>query len=96
MCGIGGWIGGRDDRALERMRATLRHRGPDDRGEYADDHATLFHERLSIIDLKSGHQPMTNEDGRYQIVFNGEIYNYRDLRRDLEAKGHAFRTQSDT
>ena len=85
MCGIGGWIGGRDDNALARMRGALRHRGPDDRGEYVSDDATLFHERLSIIDVAGGRQPMSNEDGRLQIVLNGEIYNYRDLRDRLIA-----------
>jgi len=96
MCGIGGWIGGRDDEALARMREALRHRGPDDRGEYVSEHATLFHERLSIIDVAGGRQPMSNEDGRFWIVFNGEIYNYRDLRDRLIAAGHTFRTHSDT
>jgi len=96
MCGIGGWIGGRDDNALARMRGALRHRGPDDRGEYVSDDATLFHERLSIIDVAGGRQPMSNEDERLRIVFNGEIYNYRDLREELLAAGHTFRTQSDT
>ena len=96
MCGIGGWIGGRDDNALARMREALRHRGPDDRGEYVSDDATLFHERLSIIDVAGGRQPMSNEDGRFQIVFNGEIYNYRELREGLIAAGHTFRTHSDT
>jgi len=96
VCGIGGWIGERDDDALERMRSVLRHRGPDDRGEYADEHATLFHERLSIIDVKSGHQPIANEDGHLHIVLNGEIYNYQELRKDLVGRGHRFRTNSDT
>ena len=96
MCGIGGWIGERDSDALARMRAALCHRGPDDRGEYADDRATLFHERLSIIDLASGRQPISNEDGRLWIVFNGEIYNYQELRKELIARGHRFRTNSDT
>ena len=96
MCGIGGWMGSKDREMLERMRAALRHRGPDDRGDYEDDRATLFHERLSIIDLTSGRQPITNEDCRFWIVFNGEIYNYRELRKDLTARGHHFRTNSDT
>lgn len=96
MCGIGGWIGQRDREALARMRAALHHRGPDDRGRYEDDAATLLHERLSIIDLTGGRQPMSNEDGRFWIVFNGEIYNYRELREELIARGHQFRTRSDT
>jgi len=96
MCGIGGWIGRRDPEARERMRAALRHRGPDERGLYEDDSATLVHERLSIIDLKSGRQPICNEDGRLWIAFNGEIYNYRQLREDLLRRGHRFATHSDT
>jgi asparagine synthase (glutamine-hydrolysing) len=96
MCGISGWIGPPDRELAERMRGVIRHRGPDEQGEYADDSATLLHERLSIIDLRSGHQPLSNEDGRYQIIFNGEIYNYRDLRSQLESKGHRFKTSSDT
>ena len=78
------------------MRAELAHRGPDDSGEYEDESATLFHERLSIIDLATGHQPIANEDGRFWIALNGEIYNYRELRRELVARGHVFRTRSDT
>ena len=96
MCGIGGWIGRKDREALARMRSELRHRGPDDSGEYQDEFATLFHERLSIIDLKTGHQPMSSEDGRLWIVFNGEIYNYQELRDELVTRGHIFATQSDT
>jgi asparagine synthase (glutamine-hydrolysing) len=96
MCGISGWIGPRDREAAERMRSTLHHRGPDDQGAYEDDAATLLHERLSIIDLAGGHQPMSDESGRYHVIFNGEIYNYRELRADLIAQGHQFRTQSDT
>ena len=96
MCGIGGWIGGADAEALARMRKALRHRGPDDCGEYVDERVTLLHERLSIIDVQSGHQPIGNEDGHLQIVFNGEIYNYRELRAELAGRGHRFRTNSDT
>ena len=96
MCGISGWVGPRDREAAERMRSTIRHRGPDDQGAYEDDSATLLHERLSIIDLAGGRQPMSDESGRYQIIFNGEIYNYRQLRGELIAQGHQFRTQSDT
>ena len=96
MCGISGWVGPRDREAAERMRSTIRHRGPDDQGAYEDDSATLLHERLSIIDLAGGRQPMSDEAGRYHVIFNGEIYNYRELRGDLIAQGHQFRTQSDT
>lgn len=96
MCGISGWIGPQDKALASRMRGVLRHRGPDEQGEYSDPDATLLHERLSIIDLKGGRQPLTNEDGRFQIIFNGEIYNYRELRSELESRGHTFRTSSDT
>ena len=78
------------------MRSTIRHRGPDDQGAYEDDSATLLHERLSIIDLAGGRQPMSDESGRRHVIFNGEIYNYRELRGELIAQGHRFRTQSDT
>jgi asparagine synthase (glutamine-hydrolysing) len=74
----------------------LAHRGPDAYGWLADDEAALGHRRLSIIDLSTGDQPMGNEDGAVQVVFNGEIYNYRELRAELQAKGHRFRTESDT
>lgn len=96
MCGISGWAGSPDRERAERMSGAIRHRGPDERGEYTDTSATLRHERLSIIDLKGGHQPLSNEDDRYQIVFNGEIYNYSQLRAQLESRGHRFRTTSDT
>src|SRR5262245_24245450 len=82
-----------------RMRDTLRHRGPDDEGAWwsADQRVGLGHRRLSIIDLSSaGRQPMTDATGRLQIVFNGEIYNYQELRLELEGRGHRFRTATDT
>ena len=99
MCGIAGFL---KDRArdsgslLKLMCDRLAHRGPDSFGSFADDEAALGHRRLSIIDLNTGDQPMGNEDGTIQVVFNGEIYNYRELRAGLETKGHRFRTQSDT
>lgn len=102
MCGIAGFInfGGHDQaeaRArLKRMTDTLVHRGPDDEGFYVDDKVALGHRRLSIIDLASGHQPMSTADQKLQIVFNGEVYNYPELKKELESKGHRFRTQSDT
>ncbi len=100
MCGICGIIsreqGGPVDRgSLETMMAALAHRGPDDEGVYLHGGVGLGHKRLSIIDLGTGHQPMTNEDGSVWIVFNGEIYNYLELRRDL-VREHSFKTQSDT
>ncbi|MFN2509387.1 MAG: asparagine synthase (glutamine-hydrolyzing) [Chthoniobacterales bacterium] len=81
---------------LVRMNDTIRHRGPDDEGYYVSDHVGLAMRRLSIIDVAGGHQPISNEDDTISIVFNGEIYNYAALRGDLLAKGHLFRTNSDT
>lgn len=81
---------------LREMADSIRHRGPDDEGYYLDGPVGLAFRRLSIIDLSGGHQPLSNEDGTVWIVFNGEIYNYQDLRSDLLARGHSFRTQSDT
>ena len=96
MCGIAGWTGEADAEALGRMRAALRHRGPDEEGEYVSDRVTLIHERLSIIDVASGQQPMSSADGRYTIVYNGETYNYLELREELRGRGYVFRTNSDT
>jgi asparagine synthase (glutamine-hydrolysing) len=78
------------------MNAAIVHRGPDEGGIYRDEQALLGMRRLSIIDLAGGHQPMQAAQGRFQVVFNGEIYNHRDLRRELEALGHDFLTASDT
>jgi len=100
MCGIAGYINigpAAPDRAvLERMTDTIRHRGPDECGYYQDAHASLGHRRLSIIDLATGQQPMTNENGRLQIVYNGEIFNHADLRPGLERAGHVYKTRCDT
>ncbi len=99
MCGIAGSFGVADADAIRRMIRALAHRGPDDEGVWTDPSlpAAFGHRRLSILDLSSaGHQPMSDPSGRLWIVFNGEIYNYRDLRRELEARGRPFRTQSDT
>ncbi len=101
MCGIAGWFGlelTAEERLplLRTMCETLRHRGPDDHGEWADEHAALGMQRLSIVDLERGHQPMASANGRIQLVFNGEIYNHVELRKALEARGHRFRTRSDT
>jgi asparagine synthase (glutamine-hydrolysing) len=81
---------------LAPMRDTLAHRGPDDAGLYIDGGVGLGHRRLSIVDLSGGRQPMANEDSSVWIVFNGEIYNHRDLRPELEERGHQYRTASDT
>jgi asparagine synthase (glutamine-hydrolysing) len=102
MCGIAGSVALRDGvppPALEDLTAmvgALRHRGPDEFGVYRDRRAGLGHARLSIIDLATGQQPLSNEDGSLWVVFNGEIFNYVELRAALVALGHRFRTQSDT
>ena len=100
MCGIAGFLNldGRpaDQGRLIEMTRTLRHRGPDGEGFHLDGAVGLGHRRLSILDLESGAQPMTTADAGAWIVFNGEIYNFVELRRDLEARGHAFSTRSDT
>jgi asparagine synthase (glutamine-hydrolysing) len=103
MCGIAGWSlgGGRGPELsqLEAMSAALAHRGPDDQGVFSDPAAgvALAFRRLSIIDLSAGgHQPMASADGAVVLVFNGELYNFLELRRELESLGHAFRSRSDT
>jgi len=96
MCGIYGFSGKPDPELLDRMGAVLIHRGPDDYGTLELPSVSLGHRRLSIIDLETGHQPMTNEDGTVWLVYNGEVYNYRELRTALAARGHTFRTQSDS
>jgi asparagine synthase (glutamine-hydrolysing) len=102
MCGIAGVVALREGlepvglEPLARMAGALRHRGPEESGAYRDERAGLAHARLSIIDLAGGSQPLANEDGTLWIVFNGEIYNYVELRAELEALGHRFRTHSDT
>src|SRR5262245_17497799 len=101
MCGIAGiyFPNGRtatDTVSIEDMTDALSHRGPDECGYHVDARAALGHRRLSIIDLKSGQQPLYNEDRTVSVVFNGEIYNFADVRSALIAKGHVFRTNSDT
>lgn len=99
MCGITGFVGNYiPDKmsTLQLMTDVIAHRGPDDDGFYLDDHAALGFRRLAIIDLVTGHQPMSNEDGSVWIVFNGEIYNFHEIKPLLEQKGHVFRTNSDT
>ena len=78
------------------MNRQIAHRGPDDDGFFVEENVGLAMRRLSIIDVQTGHQPLSNEDGSVWIVFNGEIYNHQDLRRDLERRGHRYRTKSDT
>ena len=101
MCGIVGNVLARADRTpdaavLKRMNDRITHRGPDDEGVFVQGPAGLAMRRLKIIDLTTGHQPMTGEDGRVWTVFNGEIYNYRELREAHAARGHVFTTRSDT
>ena len=96
MCGIAGIYGVSDKPLLKRMCDVIEHRGPDDSGYYVDDAVSIGMRRLSIIDLAGGKQPIFNEDGSIVVVFNGEIYNFRELRYDLEQKGHRFTTDSDT
>ena len=80
---------------IDRMSARIKHRGPDSQGKFERPHLALAIRRLSIIDLKTGDQPLSNETGEIHLVFNGEIYNYRELRKDLLERGHRFKTQSD-
>jgi len=105
MCGIAGFVDSPDARPLTLDAATtrvrqmcdvIRHRGPDDEGTYVAEGVALGMRRLSIIDVAGGHQPIPNEDGTIWIVFNGEIYNFRQLRAELEAAGHRFATSTDT
>src|SRR5437763_9298328 len=101
MCGIVGKVGhagapGHAEAAIRRQLALLRHRGPDDSGCIVDAQFAFGHARLAIIDLEHGHQPFVSEDGSLVITYNGEIYNYIELREELISKGHAFRTASDT
>jgi asparagine synthase (glutamine-hydrolysing) len=97
MCGITGFSGKRDKGLLARMNQTLLPRGPDDQGFYGDGKMNLAMRRLSIVDVKGGSQPLSNEDATLWIVFNGEIYNHQPLRQDLIKKGHRFKTDhSDT
>ena len=101
MCGIAGFVDRSEEvpdiQVLEAMADSIAHRGPDDHGYYQAHGVGLAHRRLSIIDLSgNGHQPMPNADASNWIVFNGEIYNYLELGRELAASGHIFRSSSDT
>jgi asparagine synthase (glutamine-hydrolysing) len=98
MCGICGKYSpfGVEPEELNRMLDTIAHRGPDDSGSYISARIGLANRRLSIIDLQTGKQPISNENGTIWVVYNGEMYNYQALREQLEAQGHLFRTQSDT
>lgn len=96
MCGIAGYYGLKDAALLDIMNDAQAHRGPDGTGVYVDGPVGLAHRRLAIIDVATGQQPMTLADGSLTTVYNGEIYNYKDLRAELEAEGREFVTQSDT
>ena len=96
MCGICGFYGFNDKNLLKRMAAAIAHRGSDDTGFFFDGSISIANNRLSIIDISGGHQPMSNETGSIWITYNGEIYNYRELREELEKKGHRFKSESDT
>ena len=93
MCGICGVYGKVERALLQRMRDTMVHRSPDDAGLYVDERVGLGARRLSIIDLAGGHQPILNEDDSLCLVFNGEIYNFQELRLALEGKGYRFSTR---
>ncbi|MBW3011961.1 asparagine synthetase B, partial [Candidatus Woesearchaeota archaeon] len=96
MCGIAGFNWD-DKKLVMKMAAVQKHRGPDDSGFYNDKNVSLGHSRLSIIDLsEKGKQPMSNEDGSLLVVYNGEIYNFQEIRNDLEKKGHKFSSKTDT
>src|SRR5512140_1055780 len=101
MCGISGLFYFDPHRPAEEfvvnsMCRVAKHRGPDDGGRYLNGNVGLGFNRLSIIDLAGGHQPLSNEDRTVWIVFNGEIYNFQSLHQELESRGHRFRTRSDT
>ena len=101
MCGIVGFVGNPAEdkekvRVIRAMQERIRHRGPDGSDHYIDGNVVLGHVRLSIIDIAGGAQPMCNEDGTVTIVYNGEIYNYREIRDELRKCGHIFKTDSDT
>lgn len=98
MCGFTGFLtrSTPDVKALHAMGDAIKHRGPDEEGHYVDEHCAIAHRRLSIIDLANGQQPMTSPDGRYVLAYNGEIYNFQEIREELIALGHTFLTHSDT
>jgi asparagine synthase (glutamine-hydrolysing) len=101
MCGLCGIVYKNKEQVVDRdlvvrMNDTITHRGPDDSGYYFKDNVGFGHRRLSIVDLSLGHQPISNEDGTVWISYNGEVYNHLEIRRDLEAKGHRYKTNSDT
>src|SRR5512140_152327 len=101
MCGIAGFVhldgAAASSDALQRMTAAVAHRGPDGEGAFVEGPAAIGHRRLSIIDLSSaGSQPMHSADGRYVLTYNGEVFNFRELRKELEAAGCRFRSRTDS
>ncbi len=100
MCGIAGFVPRNiipnSERTLNAMLTRIKHRGPDECGTYLSDEFCMGNVRLSIVDLASGQQPLSTQDGRYWIAYNGEVFNYLELKKDLETKGHIFRTNCDT
>ena len=97
MCGIVGILNfnsGVDEKLIKKMADSIRHRGPDDEGYFFDKNIGLGHRRLSIIDLKTGKEPIYNEDKSICIIYNGEIYNFMEIRRELEKLGHLFYTKT--
>src|SRR5215213_709750 len=103
MCGIAGWVNlenksseANGEAVLHAMCERMKHRGPDSEGLWTGESVALGMRRLSIIDLQTGEQPFWNEDKTVVVVMNGEIYNFRELRKDLERRGHAFHSHSDT
>src|SRR5262245_18982018 len=101
MCGIAGIVSSDRLEADATVRAVrmgdaLYHRGPDEAGLHADAQAALAHRRLRIVDLTTGQQPLSNENGSVWVAFNGEIYNHADIRHELETRGHHYRSRSDT
>lgn len=96
MCGFVGYINKKDKKYIKNMNDMIAHRGPDDESYYKDEDIAMGFRRLSIIDLKSGRQPMSNEDDSMYITFNGEIYNFKEIKEDLLKKGHIFKTNTDT
>ena len=98
MCGFVGFTNSISDAqtVLSRMMDSIKHRGPDSDGKYIDSDIALGFRRLSIIDISTGSQPIFNEDGSLVLLFNGEIYNYRELREELISHGHIFKTNTDS
>lgn len=96
MCGIAGYIGQGDYKILKNMTDLIKYRGPDEEGFYTEEGIGLGMRRLSIIDLVGGRQPIYNEDKSIVVVFNGEIYNFQETRKELIVAGHKFETNSDT